>query len=184
LDNRAKFIALIRQYEPDIIFTHRLYDYHPDHRVTSQLVQDSSYAVLVPSVLPLRTPLRAKPIIVYMHDPFVTPIPLRPDIVVDIDEVSRQKLQMIHCHASQMYEWLPWMDGELESIPQEEEDRLAWLAGKMARRDGALADRFRRRLMDRYGDTRGEAVRCAEIFEISEYGAQPPADAIDRYFPL
>lgn len=184
LDNRAKFIALIRDYKPDIIFTHRPNDYHPDHRVTSQLVQDSSYAVLVPGVLPLIAPLQAKPVIVYMYDSFTKPVPIRPDIVIDIDDVSRQKLQMIHCHTSQMYEWLPWMEGELDQVPLDEEARLAWLARKMERRDGAVANRFRDRLIQKYGDDRGKTIKCAEAFEISEYGALPPTSAYDYYFPV
>ena len=41
LENRKKIIRLIRNYTPDLILTHRPNDYHPDHRYTSILVQDS-----------------------------------------------------------------------------------------------------------------------------------------------
>ncbi len=52
LDNRREIIRLIRTYEPDLVLTHRPNDYHPDHRYTSQLVQDAAYMVTVPAVLP------------------------------------------------------------------------------------------------------------------------------------
>src|SRR4051794_16173182 len=43
LDNRRQVIRLIRTFDPDLVLTHRPNDYHPDHRSTSQLVQDAAY---------------------------------------------------------------------------------------------------------------------------------------------
>ena len=36
LATREKFIRAIREFCPDMIITHRLCDYHPDHRITAQ----------------------------------------------------------------------------------------------------------------------------------------------------
>ena len=45
---RDKFTRLIREFAPHLIFTHRLCDYHADHRATSQIVQDVAYMLGVP----------------------------------------------------------------------------------------------------------------------------------------
>lgn len=184
LASRAKLITTIREFSPDVIITHRPHDYHPDHRYTAQLVQDSAYAVMVPSVLPLTKSMKSQPVIAHMYDHFTRPIPFAPDVVVAIDEVQEQKCQMIHCHESQLYEWLPWIDGMLDQVPATEEDRLQWLTSRMLKRDGRVADQFRAELLGRYGDERGRTVICAEAFEIGEYGARPAKRDLDRYFPL
>ena len=48
LENRRIITRLIRQWNADIVITNRPNDYHPDHRYTSILVQDSAYMVTVP----------------------------------------------------------------------------------------------------------------------------------------
>src|SRR5688500_9951225 len=48
LDNRQKITRLIREWNADIVIAHRPNDYHPDHRYTGVLVQDSVFMVAVP----------------------------------------------------------------------------------------------------------------------------------------
>ena len=48
LENRRIITRLIRQWNADIVIANRPNDYHPDHRYTSILVQDSAYMVTVP----------------------------------------------------------------------------------------------------------------------------------------
>src|SRR5215471_21189919 len=43
LDNRRTITRLIREWKADIVMSHRPNDYHPDHRYTGVLVQDSAY---------------------------------------------------------------------------------------------------------------------------------------------
>src|SRR5262245_45362953 len=45
LENRRMITRLIRQWNADVVITNRPNDYHPDHRYTSILVQDSAYMV-------------------------------------------------------------------------------------------------------------------------------------------
>ena len=52
LENRHRVIQAVREYQPDVIATHRTNDYHPDHRYTGVTVQDACYMVMVPNALP------------------------------------------------------------------------------------------------------------------------------------
>lgn len=63
---RAMFIRLIREFKPALILTHRPNSYHPDHRYTSLLVQDSSFVVTVPDNCPEVPALRHNPTVLYM----------------------------------------------------------------------------------------------------------------------
>jgi LmbE family N-acetylglucosaminyl deacetylase len=184
LATRERFIGLIRAFRPDLLFTHRPNDYHPDHRRTGILVQDASYLIRVPNLCPLVPHLTETPIILYMQDGFRKPAPFTPDVVVAIDDVMDAKARMLHCHVSQMYEWLAYDAGYADELPAGDAERLAWLRERQVRRDAAVADRCREQLVARYGEERGRAVRCAEAFEVSEYGRDLPADQIDRWFPL
>jgi LmbE family N-acetylglucosaminyl deacetylase len=183
LATRDRFIRLIREFQPDLLFTHRSNDYHPDHRRTGILVQDASYLIRVPNICPLTPHLTQTPIILYLQDSFRKPVPFQADVVVVIDEVIQVKTQMLHCHKSQMYEWLPYDGGYEGEIPESDTERLTWLQERTRRRDGAVADRFRDLLIERYGDAEGHAIRCAEAFEVSEYGRGLAADEVDSYFP-
>jgi LmbE family N-acetylglucosaminyl deacetylase len=183
LGSRERVIRLIREFRPDLIFTHRTNDYHPDHRRTGTLVQDASYLVRVPNICPLVPHLTETPVILYMRDGFQRPNPLTADVVIATDDVMDAKARMLHCHVSQMYEWLPYVGGYAEEVPEGEEARLTWLTGWIARRDGACADRFRAELIRRYGEERGKAVRGAEAFEVSEYGRSLSPEQVVLYFP-
>ena len=179
---RWMFIRLIREFGPDLILTHRPNDYHPDHRYTSQLVQDSSYLVTVPTAVPETPHLRSMPVIMYMSDTFRKPIPFIPDVVIDIDGVMDKKIEMLHCHTSQVYEWLPYNRNVLDQVPEGEQERRTWLMEFMGYRSGQVADRYRQQLIDRYGEGRGKAVRFAEAFEACEYGASLDADQVESLF--
>jgi len=183
LSTRERFIGLIRAFRPDLVFTHRTNDYHPDHRRTGILVQDASYLIRVPNICPLVPHLSETPVILYMQDGFRKPAPFTPDVVVAIDEVMDIKARMLDCHASQMYEWLPYDGGYADQVPDGDAERLAWLRERQMRRDGAVASSVRERLVARYGDARGAGIACAEAFEVSEYGRALPEADIDRWFP-
>src|SRR5436853_4648872 len=108
LDNRRSLIRLIRSFQPDLVLTHRPNDYHPDHRYTSQLVQDAAYMVTVPPVVPEVPHLSGNPVIAYLSDEFEKPYPFRPAVAVAVDSVIEWITDMLHCHISQFYEWLPY----------------------------------------------------------------------------
>lgn len=184
LATRERFIGLLRAFQPNLVFTHRPNDYHPDHRRTGILVQDASYLIRVPNICPLIPHLSETPIILYVQDGFGKPVSFSPDVVVAIDDVLDAKVDMLHCHESQMYEWLPADGGYSGEVPEGDGARRTWLRARQARRDGAVADRFRDRLIARYGAARGQTIRCAEAFEVSEYGRDLPEYEIADWFPL
>ncbi|MFH1964419.1 MAG: PIG-L family deacetylase [Acidobacteriota bacterium] len=113
MENREMIIRLIREWNADIVISHRPNDYHPDHRNTGLLVRDAAYMVTVPNIVPNTPHLRKNPVFKYSPDRFPVPTPFIPDIVVAVDDVMKEKIDMYHCHTSQMYEWLPYNQGGL-----------------------------------------------------------------------
>ncbi len=184
LENRNQVIALIRQFRPDLITIHRPNDYHPDHRYASQLVQDASYMVTVPNVVSHVPHLRTMPVIVHSWDHFQKPYPFQPDVVVAIDDVVEQKLDALHCHTSQMYEWLPYNGGYLADVPADLGARRAWLRKHHEPRLRRQAELYRARLVELYGAQRGRAIQYAESFEACEYGTPLTAENRARLFPF
>ena len=47
-----------------------------------------------------------------------------------------------------------------------------------------LIDRFRKELIETYGEKHGKAVQTAEAFELCEYGRQPSAAELKKLFPF
>jgi LmbE family N-acetylglucosaminyl deacetylase len=184
LEARRRLIGLIRTFAPDLLLTHRLNDYHPDHQAAGQLVQHAAYMVTVPAVCPDTPHLGRSPVIAYFSDAFARPCRFEPHVVVDIEDVLDRVVGMLHCHASQFYEWLPYNGGQATEVPEGDEARRAWLAGRIRRRVRPLADRCRALLRATYGPARGSHVRYVEAFEVSEYGAPLDVAARARLFPF
>lgn len=187
LERRKTIIRLVREFDPDLLLTHRPNDYHPDHRYTSQLVQDAAYTVTVPNVCPETPALDTDPVIAYLCDSFRKPNPFDPDAVVAIDGVVDRKFEMLDCHKSQVYEWLPYNQGLLDAVPDEPAARREWLESadlSFVSEFAAVADRFRDRLVERYGSNAGAEVCYAEAFEMCEYGRPVEDDELPTLFPF
>lgn len=182
LENRHSVIRLIRSFKPDLVLTHRPNDYHPDHRYTSQLVQDAAYLVTVPAVVPDTPHLPRDPVICYMPDDFQKPYPFHPAVVVDVGPVVDQIAEMLHCHQSQFYEWLAYNHGYADQLPKDEAARREWLGQRTRERLRPRAEKYRRQLIECYGPERGAKVEFAEAFEACEYGAPLDAAARARLF--
>ena len=181
LDVREQIIRQIRLWNADLVLAPRPNDYHPDHRYTGILVQDAAYMVVVPNIAPDTPALRKNPVFMYFEDRFQKPSPFRPDVAVSIDDVIEKKIDMLDAHVSQMYEWLPWVDGALDTVPDDAAARRRWLREKRA---GPPSDAVRAALVKWYGPEQGSAVRHAEAFEICEYGTQPDERRIRELFPF
>jgi LmbE family N-acetylglucosaminyl deacetylase len=184
LANRNQVIRLIRSYQPDLVLTHRPNDYHPDHRYTSQLVQDAAYMVTVPAIVPEVPHLPRNPVIAYLADDFQKPYPFAPTMLVDVGGVLEQIVSMLHCHTSQFYEWLPYNGGYADRLPADEAGRLAWTKEQVQARLRRRADRYRALAQQLYGNERGSRIEYAEAFEPCEYGSPLDEAARRRLFPF
>jgi LmbE family N-acetylglucosaminyl deacetylase len=180
LEVRRQVIRAIRQWNADIVVAPRTNDYHPDHRYTGVLVQDAAYMVVVPNIVPEAPALRRNPIFLYYDDNFQKPAPFRPDVAVSIDDVWETKIDALDAQVSQMYEWLPWVAGNLDQVPKDPEGRKKWL---MQSRGGRIPASVRAALEKRYGAEQAQKIQHAECFELCEYGRRVALDELQKLFP-
>lgn len=183
LEVRHRIIQEIRQFQPDLVLTHRTCDYHPDHRATGQAVQDASYLVTVPLVLPEVAPLFRAPVFAHMADLFTRPARLRADVVIDTENYVDTIVAMLACQRSQVFEWLPYEDGVLESVPDDEASRIDWLRGWYAKYALLRTAHFQEEIISAFGEEAGGRVKFSEIFEISEYGTKADPKRLAELFP-
>lgn len=98
---RLRMIDILREADPDIIFTHSPNDYHPDHRYVSQLVFDAYFQKGLPHIPDQQMPACrfGKAQVYYMDN--LGGIGFLPNEYVDISDVFHIKQEMLACHKSQ-----------------------------------------------------------------------------------
>ena len=186
LTNRKTIARLIREWQADLVFTHRPHDYHPDHRNAGLLIRDAAFMVGVPFYVPDTPPVKRNPVFMYFPDGFTRPYPFQADIAVSIDDVFEKKLHALDALESQVYEGGANGSAQImrqrkanDPVARKEILKASWLG-----RNGRIADRFRDSLIKRYGTERGKAVKTAEAFEICEYGRRPSQEELRELFPF
>ncbi len=180
---RKDIVRIIREWEADIVLSHRPYDYHPDHRYAAMAVRDAAYMVMVPNFCPDIRPLRKNPVFLYMMDGFTRPVPFRTDVAVDVGDVMETKWAMLHTMDSQFYEWLPWVGGTDEVIPSDDGERLTWLKAQWDGYFRSHTDKSGDALVARYGAEAAREIAYVERFELCEYGECPSMDKLYPLFP-
>jgi LmbE family N-acetylglucosaminyl deacetylase len=189
LENRKTMVRLIRDWQADIVLSHRPNDYNPDHRYVGVLAQDAAFMVTVP-FYDLNTPVvEPNPVYLFYSDNFKKPTPFQADIAVSIDEVFEKKIQAVDALASQVYETVYGVDAvtrkqRLSEVPKDAEGRREFARKLHGARYAAVSNQYRDALVRWYGAERGKAVRYAEAFEICEYGRQPTQEEIRKLFPF
>ncbi|MGL6195172.1 MAG: PIG-L deacetylase family protein [Thermoguttaceae bacterium] len=187
LENRRNFTREIRRWNADIVIAHRPNDYHPDHRYTGVLMQDSAYMVGVPFLCPDVPPLKKTPVFLYSFDSFQKPNPFTIDIAVAIDDVIEQKIDALMEIESQFIEGgaTGFRDPRSGSDDPKVRDEIRnEMREHFKRRAAFVADKSREKLIELYGEEKGKQVKYAEAFEICEYGRRPSIEEIRQLFQI
>ncbi len=183
LENRKTVARLIREWQADIVMGHRPYDYHPDHRYTGVLLNDAAVVVVAPFFVPDTPPTARNPIFMYYSDGFQDPKAFDATIVVGIDEVADKKWKCVSAMPSQFGDKDSWQGRTLPNVPQGDREREAYLLELVKKRNIAVADQYRERLVALYGKERGQSIKYAEAFQLGQYGRQASVDELKRLFP-
>jgi LmbE family N-acetylglucosaminyl deacetylase len=183
LEARKAVIRAIREWQADIVITHRPNDYHPDHRYTGMIVQDAAYMAAVPNICPETPRVKSNPVFMYCRDGFQKPNPLQVDVAVDVDRVMDKKWGSIDAMESQMYEWLPWIANIADPVPSSKAGRMEWLKKWRGPGMRSWTKQGMATLIERYGKAHAEKIEYAELFELCEYGRQPSREELWQLFP-
>jgi LmbE family N-acetylglucosaminyl deacetylase len=184
LENRKAMARIIREWQADIVMGHRPYDYHPDHRYTGVLMDDSAVVVVAPFFVPDTPPTPRNPVFMYYSDGFQDPKPFTPTIVVGIDDVADKKWKCVSAMPSQFGDKDSWQGRTLPNVPAGDAERAAYLLEIVKKRNIAVADQYRDRLVALYGAERGKQVQYAEAFQMGQYGRQASAEELKQLFPM
>jgi N-acetylglucosamine malate deacetylase 1 len=183
LENRRTVARLIREWQADIVLSHRPNDYHPDHRYTGVLAEDSAVLVVAPFFTPDTNPTPRNPVFMHYSDDFQQPTPFRADIVVPIDSAAEKKWACVSAMPSQFGDKDSWQGRTLPNVPAGDAERKAYLLDLFKQRNVAVADKYRERLTALHGADRGGKARYAEAFELCQYGRQAAIDELKKMFP-
>lgn len=183
-EQTEKVVRVIREFDPDLLITHRPYSYHRDHRYTGVLVMDASYMLVVPHYCPDApiSPSRQMPVICYAYDDFIKPYPLEPHVILDITNVYDKKIKGISHHTSQIMEWIPWTvrrEDEFSS-PFSEKDKESAASLIETTYFSTAITRYRSLIKKGYPEKK---VKNIEVYEICEYGKIPSKKELQELFP-
>jgi hypothetical protein len=183
LETRKKMANLIREWDADIVLSHRPWDYHPDHRAVGKLAEDSAVVVAAPYFAPYTPPTRGNPIFLFYSDGFKKPYPFDPILAVGFDSVAQKKWDCISALPSQFGDADSWQARYGRNVPTDDAARKAFLIDIVKQRNVDVANEFRGLLVQLYGEQKGRGVKYAEAFELNQYGRQATADDLKKMFP-
>jgi LmbE family N-acetylglucosaminyl deacetylase len=183
LETRKKVANLIRDWQADIVLSHRPWDYHPDHRAVGKLAEDAAVVVAAPYFAPYTPPTKGNPIFLFYSDNFKHPYPFDPILAVGIDDVAQKKFDCISALPSQFGDADSWQARYGRNVPTDDAGRKAYLLDIVKQRNVDEANRYRDLLVKLYGEQKGKAIKYAEAFELNQYGAGATADDLKKLFP-
>jgi LmbE family N-acetylglucosaminyl deacetylase len=183
LETRKKVANVIRDWQADIVLSHRPWDYHPDHRAVGKLAEDAAVVVAAPYFAPYTPPTKGNPIFLFYSDPFKHPYPFDPILAVGIDEVAQKKWDCISALPSQFGDADSWQARYGRDVPADEAGRKAYLLDIVKQRNADVANQYRDLLVKLYGEQKGRAIKYAEAFELNQYGSGATADDLKKMFP-
>jgi LmbE family N-acetylglucosaminyl deacetylase len=148
-EQRIVMIDILREADPDVIFTHSPNDYHPDHRYVSQLVFDSYFQKGLPHIPNQKLPAcRFGHAQVYYLDN-LGGIGFLPSEYVDISAVFELKMQMLACHRSQVVAMKDLANTDLHEMVQTQSRFRGLAAGCQYAEGFTRLDAYQRGLTSR-----------------------------------
>ena len=102
-ENMLKIIECIRKYKPELILANSVHDRHPDHAKGANLVAEASFLSGLRKIetesdgVPQEA-YRPKMLLHYVQDYYLTP-----DVILDVSETGKEKIELIKCYGSQFY---------------------------------------------------------------------------------
>ena len=183
LETRKKVANIIREWQADIVLSHRPWDYHPDHRAVGKLAEDAAVVVAAPFFAPYTQPTKVNPIFLFYSDGFQKPYPFDPIIAVGFDEVAQKKWDCISDMPSQFADADSWQARYRGNAPTDPAARAKFILNQVQQRSAAVADQYRSLLVKLYGEPKGRAVKYAEAFELNQYGSPATVDQLKQLFP-
>lgn len=183
LDTRKKVASLIRDWQADIVLSHRPWDYHPDHRAVGKLAEDAAVVVAAPFFAPYTPPTKRNPIFLFYSDGFQKPYPFDPILAVGFDEAAQKKWDCIGDMPSQFADADSWQARYRGNAPADQAGRAAFILGQVQQRSADVANLYRGLLVKLYGEQKGRAIKYAEAFELNQYGSPATADELKGMFP-
>jgi len=103
--HKIALIKKIRQYRPEIVLATALYDRHPDHGRSADLIADACFLAglrkieTLDSKGELQEPWRPRLVCHYVQDTYISP-----NFVVDISEYINKKVEAIKAYTSQFHD--------------------------------------------------------------------------------
>jgi N-acetylglucosamine malate deacetylase 1 len=183
LETRKKVANLIRDWQADIVLSHRPWDYHPDHRAVGKLAEDAAVVVAAPYFAPYTKPTPRNPIFLFYSDAFKKPYPFDPILAVGFDEAAQKKWDCISALPSQFGDADSWQARYGRNVPTDEAGRKAFLLDIVKQRNADFANQYRTLLVQLYGEQKGRSIKYAEAFELNQYGSAATADELKKMFP-
>ena len=184
LETRKKVAGIIRDWQADIVLSHRPWDYHPDHRAVGKLAEDSAVVVAAPFFAPYTPATKRNPIFLVYSDNFQKPYPFDPIVAVGFDDMAQKKWACIGDMPSQFADADSWQARYRGNAPADPVARAAQILDGVKQRDAGIANRYRSLLVKLYGDQKGAAIKYAEAFELNQYGTAASADELKQMFGI
>ena len=142
LPTRKKVANLIRDWQADIVLSHRPWDYHPDHRAVGQLANDTAVVVAAPFFAPYTPPVKLNP--VYLYYPIRSRTPIHRSTSPWASTASRRRSGTAsrRCRRSSATP-IPGRRAIGSNIPTDEAARKAALIEIVKQSNADIADKYR-----------------------------------------
>src|SRR5688572_33262399 len=183
LETRKKVANLIREWQADIVLSHRPWDYHPDPRAVGKLAEDAAVVVAAPFFAPYTPPTKVNPIFLFYSDGFQKPYPFDPIIAVGFDDVAQKKWDCVGDMPSQFADADSWQARYRGNAPADPAERAAMILNGVKQRSAEVANQHRALLVKLYGQQKGSAIKYAEAFELNQYGSPATVDELKQLLP-